>query len=189
MKNTCCSTKLKLGLCSLPLTICVIILSLGTPFLPTLAAQKIPTKTVSSGLHLDVSSSKRQYKKGEPLVFQVRILNRGSRAQLLYRNLILRDSVNLFFYDAKGRHPDFTIPGYIPALYPRPVGRSDFIELQPGFFFGREITSSQYSLKRLLPPGVYRVSAVLDIDDHSERLKFKHWHGEIWSNPIQFTIR
>jgi hypothetical protein len=136
-------------------------------------------------------NQKASYAPAETVELMVTIENRGASSFCVYRPLEWGWS-GLWrgLLDATGRPVRPKRP-VVAALPPPPLAdRSQLVELEPGYFYGRQLklALSDYDLK----PGAYFVAFKYRSNYHAEDgfgLPILTWDdGEIVSNNVEFSI-
>jgi hypothetical protein len=142
---------------------------------------------------LRVEPLKKVYKVRAPLQLRIWIKNVGNKPVRVQRNLSMEkhDSrLSIFLYDSKhrplrsrsnkgqgiDRSGDY-------VLRTKPQSREDFVLLEPGFIYGREIELKDkgYTLPYA---GTFYIEAGLSLNDYSRELDFDMWSGDIYSPKV-----
>jgi hypothetical protein len=166
---------------------------------PTCARpQNLPANT---GMELRLDLSKQQHEVGEPFTFRVEFQNRGNREVKIgfARDAIGRKlSLRLKFTDDSGNE---LLPRFSVHLSPYgPETKRDLVvALDPGHFYGWEVSLSSSDYSFLDKPGLYQAQAFYEYHAPNEGVQPNHsqatgkersalFSGTLRSEPVRVTV-
>ena len=176
------------------------LLLLCTTFWAVSAAQ-VPEVT------LELSMRSRTVRRGAPIVYSARLINRGDSRCLLYPALEAGGNLNVELRDAAGKVVE--LKHLLAVFRPDPFGKADpdaevreWFRLEPGHFLGTEALLTEFDERKAqevpvrLKPGNYTLRATYsnhpvgwDEATATRLAKEGVVVGELRSGAVRFTVQ